>query len=207
MSRARRAALLVAAGLGAAPAAAAELTLWDGAALRTAPDPFAPAAARAADLDAFATLAAPGVGLVVEPAAGATPRVANLIGGAVVRRFAGHVERGLALGAGRVLTLAPQLTLRGAELVADFRLRDERGADLAAFYALARLPAPGLAAFGPETAERLAFQAAALLKGEGPAGDALRAAAALASIEATPDPLPKPAPPPGAAEAPRPASE
>ncbi len=197
----RRRALLAALALGAGPAAA-DITYWAVDAQRTEPDPHAPRPALRADIQTFATLAAPGVGLVVEPAEGGTVWIANLIGGALVRRFAGHVEPGLALGAGRVLSLAPRLALRGADLVATFRLRDERGRELAAFFAVVRLAAPNLRAFGPAEAERLAFQAAALLLGEGPAADALRDAAALAAIDATPDPAPRPgdaaAPPAGA---------
>lgn len=183
----RRAALLL---LLALPAGAGEITFWDGAALRTATDPHATIPALRTEPQSFAALAGEDVGLLIEPAAGAPVYVSNLIAGAVVRRFSGHLEARRALSAERLLALAPVVSLSGEEAVVDWRVYDERRAPLAAFRTRARMSGEGrgLAAFTPEDAERLAFQTAAMLE------EAVNIAdqEAHARIGRTPTPLSRP---------------
>lgn len=160
-----RAALLLALILPA-PLCAGDITFWDGETLHTAPDPHAAIPARRTDPQTFGALAGADVGLVVEETSGAPVYVSNLIEGAVIRRFSGHVALQSALGAGQVLSFAPSLIVSGADIYVDWQVYDARRALLADFLTHARMSGATeagrpFAAFTSEDAERIAFQVAA----------------------------------------------
>lgn len=159
-----RAALLLALALPA-PLFAGDITLWDGGTLRTAPDPHAAVPALRTDPQTFGALAGADIGLVVEETSGAPVYISNLIEGAVIRRFSGHVALQRALAATEVLTFTPSLVLSGEEVFVDWQVFDARRALLAEFLTHARMSGAAKAgrpfvAFAPEDAERIAFQAA-----------------------------------------------
>ena len=82
----------------AEPAPAQVVVTEDGR-LETREDPYAPRALRRAGHDVQATLLAPGVALVVEPAVGAPIYVSNVLAAALVRRFGGHLPADEAMAA------------------------------------------------------------------------------------------------------------
>ncbi|WP_340107675.1 hypothetical protein [Pikeienuella sp. HZG-20] len=185
--------LAAAAMLRPAAPAAGEITYWTGAALRTAPDPRAVPPARGAGPQSFGALIAEDVGLFIEPEAGAPAHAFNLVAGAVVRRFSGHIPLHRVLGAERILTLRAALTAAGPDLAATWRLVDSKGARLETFRISVRMrgaPAPGrpFAALTAEDAERIALQVAATLDGSAE----IDAAKVLARLDRAPTPAPRP---------------
>lgn len=183
----------------AAPALAddAGITFWDGAALRTEPDPHAVLPARHTERQNLGTLMARDVGLFVEPATGAPAYASNLIAGALVRRFAGHIALHRALGAGRVFTIDPHVVAARGRVEVSWRLFDGEGQEIGAFRVGARMsgaPEAGrpFAGFTPEDAERIAFQSAARLEEAPHVADAIRAAQTLARLDRTPTPSARP---------------
>ncbi|MFN3260432.1 MAG: hypothetical protein ACE37J_07720 [Pikeienuella sp.] len=185
----RAAALLLALAL---PASGGEITFAGPEGVRTEADPRAPLLALRTERQTFGAAIAPGVGLFVEPVAGATIHGSNLLAGAVVRRLSGHAEASRVLSSGRLFTLRARLSGGRGRAVLDWALTDERGAAAGAGYAVSRLSGAGR--IGPEEAERLAFQIAAQLQDETALGPVIAAAAALARIEGAPSPAPRPEP-------------
>lgn len=175
----------------------AGITFWDGAALRTAPDPHAVLPALHTERQKLGTLIARDVGLFVEPASDAPAYVSNLIAGALVRRLAGHVALHRALGAGRVFTIEPHVVAARGRVAVNWRLFTEEGEEIGAFLAAARMsgaPRAGhpFAGFTPEDAERIAFQTAARLEEAPFVADAIRAAQTLTRLDRTPTPPARP---------------
>lgn len=183
-----------------APLPAGELLVLgaDGAVF-TAEDPRAPRVIRRADLDVAATMIAPDVALVARPATGAPAYVSNLLGDALIRRFAGHAPLDQALGAAEVFVITPRLaaapTYSGA-LVVDWTVATDRGAPLGAVYAERRLTGTVTTnpwtALTPEDAEHIALQTAAELTATPAVRDAVVRAAAQAALDATPSPAIRP---------------
>lgn len=171
-------------------AGAAEYTIVDGGgATRTEADPYAPAPAPRGRRETVGALLAPGVALFVEPAEGASPHVSNLLAGALVRRFGGHVPAAQALAAGRVVTARAALSEEtdGATVVT-WRFRDERGQVLAVAAASRRMADEATA----RDAESIALQIAAQLEESAPFRRALTLASAVARLDRTPSPARRP---------------
>ncbi|MEX2519886.1 MAG: hypothetical protein WD969_11200 [Paracoccaceae bacterium] len=185
----RRAALALVFVAGAA-AADGRITFWDGEMLREKADPMTAPAALQAGHQAFAVLVAPDVGLFIEAAVGASAHVSNLLAGALARRFSGHVDAARVLGAGRVFSIRPFVTVRGGVIEVDWRLRDEREAALGGVAATVRPGSP--ATFTAYDAERIAFQTAARLTDPDDLGAAFAAAAAMGRIDRVPSPAARP---------------
>ncbi len=185
----RAAALLLALAL---PTSAGEITFAGPEGLRTEADPRAPVPALRTERQTFGAVLAPGVGLFLEPVAGATVHGSNLLAGAVVRRLSGHAETSRVLASERLFTLRARLSAARGPAVLDWALTDERGAAAGAGYAVSRLSGAGR--IGAEEAERFAFQIAAQLLDETALGPVIEAAAALARIEGAPSPAPRPEP-------------
>lgn len=174
-------------------ASAGEITFVSEGTARTVADPHAVIPARQADPQVFSAMLSENVGLLVEDAEGASIHASNLFKGALVRRFSGHVNTIRPLGAGRLLTLYPEVTLKGDQVDMLWRLLDERGDMIAGGAASVQMsgaeaPDRPFAGFTAEDAERLAFQVAAVLRGSSVIADA-ETLARLDNI-----PAPKPAP-------------
>lgn len=200
------------AGAGADPFAGQRLFVTDQG-IRVEDDPYTRRVARLADIDVFTTLLAPDVALVVEPAEGAPARVSNLLGGALVRRFAGDLDKTQALGAAKVFLIQPVLAEDAARfdgvLVVDWRLRSETAEEIGAVYASRRLSGAVRTspwdAFTADDAEFIALQSAAQILETDAVRRALTAARDIALLENAPTPVlraqPETAEPPPAGSA------
>lgn len=173
----------------------------DSGEIRAEEDPFSARALRRADHDLQATMIAPDVSLVVEPAANAPIYVSNMLSAALVRRFAGHMPVEDALAAPVVFLIRPMIAADAAtingKLVVDWALRTERGKPVGAVYAARRLSGAvsngdPWTAVTPEDAEFIAFQAAANLKETTAIREAIARAAVDARVALTPTPAPRP---------------
>jgi hypothetical protein len=171
--------------------------------VRVEANPFARRPVRRADHDVAATLIARDVALVVEPAQGVPVYVSNLLGAALVRRFAGHVPLDEALGAAEVFLVQPVVSDDGATqtgvLVVDWLIQSERGAQLGAVFASRRLSgavseSDPWQAFTPDDAEFLALQVAGELAQVGPIRLALENAETRATLDRIPTPIERPRP-------------
>lgn len=179
----------------------AQVVVTEDGRLEAREDPYAPRALRRADHDVQATLLAPGVALVVEPAAGAPVYVSNLLAAALVRRFGGHLPTDEAMAAPVAFLIRPHVSpealTQEARLVVDWRLRSEDGGDLGAVYAARRVTGEVTrgdpwTAVSAVDAEHVALQTAAHLIDATPIRAALAAGALEAEVATTPTPAPRP---------------
>ena len=168
--------------------------------VRVEDDPYARRTVRQAEHDVHATLLAKDVALVVEPAEGAPIRVSNLLGAALVRRFAGELDEREALSAAKVFLIRPLVALDGARydgvLLVDWRLRAETARDVGAVYATRRLSGvirrDPWDAFTPEDAEFIALQTAAQILETEAVRNSLIAARDVAVFDRAPTPTLRP---------------
>lgn len=179
-------------------------------------DPYAPAAARRADYDVNATLIARDVALVVEPATRAPIYVSNLLGGALVRRFGGHLPLNQALGAEEVFFIRPALSggpVHSGFVIVDWAIWTEDRDLIGVVYAERRLSGAVESdpwdAFTRGDAEHLALQAASDLVATPAISEAIMRATDRAALKRTPTPAARPQAPGApsrlaAASAPRP---
>lgn len=181
--------------------------------VRIEDDPYAPRPVRRADYDQNVTLLAPNVALVVQPAIGAPVGVSNMLGAALVRRFAGALRMKEALAAAKVFVIQPRIGGGGSgeddALIVDWRLRSEKAEDVGLVYASRRLTgapteADPWAAFTSGDAEHIAFQTAAHLMETPAIRAALIGARGNAVLERTPSPRAKPGKTPPPPPRPRP---
>ncbi|MEO0362261.1 MAG: hypothetical protein AAF322_14185 [Pseudomonadota bacterium] len=154
---------------------------------------------RRADLDPNATLIAPGVALVAEPAEGAPAYVSNSLGGALARRFAGHTPLDRALAAPEVFFATPILLPPATPddpLIVDWTIRRPGRPPLGAVYAQRRLTGPRGATLwlrlSASDAEHIALQTAAGIEATPEIRLAVARAAARAEIAETPSPRANP---------------